>query len=58
MEQTGCLEFPFPNEIIEIVVSYLSPEELLNLAAISTERLKKCTFLALRKKSCGKYSFM
>ena len=42
MEQTACLDFPFPNEIIEIVVSYLSPEELLSLAAITTERLKKC----------------
>ena len=58
MEQTACLEFPIPNEIIDIVLSYLSPEELLDLAAIATERLKTCTFRALRKKSRGKYQFM
>ena len=55
MEQTAHLDFPFPNEIIEMVLSYLSPNELLDLAAIATERLKKCTLSALRKKSCGKY---
>jgi len=55
MEQTACLDFPIPNEIIEIIMSYLSPEELLDLADIAAERLKNCCFSALRKKSCGKY---
>jgi len=51
MEQPACLDFPFPNEIIEIVISYLSTEELLDLATIASERLKKCTFSVLGKKS-------
>ena len=55
MEQGAPLDFPFPNEIIEMVISYLSPKELLDLATIATDRLKKCTFMALRKKSRGKY---
>ena len=55
MEQGAPLDFPFPNEIIEMVISYLSPEELLDLATIATDRLKKCTYSALRKKSRGKY---
>ena len=55
MEQAALLDFPIPNEMIEIVISYLSPEELLNLATIATDRLKKCTFSALRKNSRGKY---
>ena len=58
MEQTACLDFPIPNEIIEMVISYLSPEELLDLATIASERLKKCTFSVLGKKSCGKYLLM
>ena len=55
MEQTTFLDFPIPNEIIEMVISYLSTEDLLVLAAIAKGRLKKCTHSALRKKSCGKY---
>ena len=55
MEQTFLLDFPIPNEIIEKVMSYLSPEDLLVLAAVGTERLKKCTFSALHKKLCGNY---
>ena len=55
MEQTACSDFPIPNEIVEIVLSYLSPEELFDLAAIATETLKKCTLSALHKKSRGKY---
>ena len=55
MEQAALLDFPIPNEIIEMVISYLSPEELLDLATIATDRLKKCTYSALRKKSRGKY---
>ena len=54
MEQTALLDFPVPNEIIEMVISYLSLEELLDLATIATNRLKKCTLSALRKKSRGK----
>ena len=55
MEQELCLEFPIPTEIIEMVISYLSTKELLDLATIAAGRLKKCTLSALRKKSCGKY---
>ena len=55
MEQEPCLDFPIPNEIIEMVISYLSAKELLDLARVAKDRLKKCTFSALRKKSCGKY---
>ena len=55
MEQIALLDFPIPNEIIEMVIFYLSSEELLDLATIATDRLKKCTFMALRKKSRGKY---
>ena len=58
MEQTAHLDFPIPNEIIEIMMAYLSPEELFLLAAIGTDRLKKFAFSVLRKKSCGKYQFI
>ena len=47
-----------PNEIIEIVMPYLSLEELFDVAEVGMERLKKCSFRALRKKSCGKYQIM
>ena len=46
-----------PNEIIEMVMPYLSLEELFDVAEVGMERLKKCSFRALRKKSCGKYHF-
>ena len=57
MEQTVAIDFLMiiPNEIIDIVIAYLSTEDLLALAAVGTERLKKCTFRALRKKLRGKY---
>ena len=58
MEQEASLDFPIPNEIIEIVTTYLSAEDLLVLAAVATERLKKCTYRVLRKKLKGKYKFM
>ena len=58
MEQAASLDFPIPNEIIEIVTAYLSPEDLLNLAAVGSERLKKCAFGVLRNKSKGKYKYM
>ena len=47
-----------PNEIIEMVMAYLSLEELFDVAEVGIERLKKCSFRALRKKLCGKYQFM
>ena len=47
-----------PNEIIEMVMPYLSLEELFDVAEVGIERLKKCSFRALRKKSCGKYWIM
>ena len=53
MEQTGCLD-PIPNEIIEIVMAYLSAEDLLSLAAVGENRLRECAFSVLRTKSCGK----
>ena len=55
MEQTAPLDFPIPNEIIEIMMAYLSPEDLFVLAAIGNDRLKKFAFSVLRKKLCGKY---
>ena len=55
MEQVAPLDFPIPNELIEMVISYLHSEDLFGLAAIATERLKNITFSVLRKKSCGKY---
>ena len=47
-----------PNEIIEMVMPYLSIEELFDVAEVGMERLKKCSFRALRKKLWGKYQFM
>ena len=47
-----------PNEIIEMVMPYLSLEELFDVAEVGIERLKKCSFRALRKKLRGKYQFM
>ena len=47
-----------PNEIIETVMAYLPLEELLDVAEVGIERLKKCSFRALRKKLCGKYQFI
>ena len=58
MEHTAALDFPFPNEIIEKVTAYLSTEDLLVLAAVGSERLKKCAFRVLRKKLIGKYKFI
>ena len=55
MEQTTSLDFPIPNEIVEIVMAYLSPEELLVFAAIGADRIKILTCSTLRKKLCGKY---
>ena len=55
MEQTAPLDFPIPNEIIEIVMTYLSPEELFVLAEVGTDRLKKFAFRVLRKNLYGKY---
>merc|ERR1712018_433108 len=54
MEQTAPVDFPthVPNEMIEKVMAYLSPEDLLNLAAASSGRLKQNTFSFLRTKSC------
>ena len=49
------VDFPIPNEIIEKVTAYLSIWQLLNLAEVGTERLKKCTFRVLRKKLRGRY---
>ena len=54
MEQTTGLELPIPNEIIQIVMAYLSHADLLTLTAVGTERLKKCAFSALRKRLSGK----
>ena len=54
MEQTGGLEFPIPNEVNEIVMTYLSHEDLLALAAVATGRLKICALSALRKKLRGR----
>ena len=43
MEEPVPLDFPIPNEIIDMVMSYRSIEDLLGLAAIATDRLKKCS---------------
>ena len=58
MEQIAPLDFAIPNEIIEIVMAYLSPEELFAMAAIGTDRIKKLTCSTLHKKLCGKYQFI
>ena len=58
MEQETSLDFSVPNEIIEILITYLSVEDLLVMAAVATERLKKCAYRVLRKKLKGKYKFM
>ena len=58
MEHEACLDLPIPNEIIEIVTTYLSAEDLLALAAVGTERLKNCAFRVLRKKVQGINIFM
>ena len=55
MEQTAAIDFPIPNELVEIVTGFLSTEDLLVLASVGTKRLKKCTFRVLRKKLKGKY---
>ena len=55
MEHSAALDFPIPNEVIEKVTTYLATEDLLALAEIGSERLRKCTFRVLRKKSRGKY---
>ena len=58
MEQTAPLDFPFPNEIIEIVTAYLTTEDLIALAAVVTKRLNKCILRVLRKRLRGKYKSM
>ena len=54
MERTASLDFPVPNEIIVIVMTYLPPEELFTLAEVGTERLKESAFTVIRRKSSGK----
>ena len=54
MEQEVSLDLPIPNEIIEIVTTYLSTEDLLLLFAVGSERLKECTLKVLRNKYKGK----
>ena len=58
MERTASLDFPVPNEIIVIVMAYLSPEELFTLAEAGTERLKEAAFSVIRRKSSGKLELM
>ena len=58
MEHKVALDFPIPNEIIEIVTAYLSTEDLLHLYAVGSERLIECSFDVLRKKLKGKYKLM
>ena len=58
MEQTTSLDFPIPNEIIAIVLDYLSQEELFSLAEVGTERLRKSIYSVLRRKSRGKFQLM
>ena len=54
MEQAAAIDFPVPNEIIEMVTAYLSPEDLHVLVEVGTERLKECTFRILLKNFRGK----
>ena len=56
-KQTVLIDFPLPNEIIEIVIAFLSSSDLLALAAVGTERLKYYSFSFLESKLHGKYSF-
>ena len=58
MEQEAAIDFPIPNEIIEMVTAYLSQEDLLVLIEVGAERLKQCTLRVLLKKLRGKYQFM
>lgn len=58
MERTASLDFPVPNEIIVIVMTYLPPEELFTLAEVGTERLKESAFSVIRRKANGKLEFM
>ena len=58
MEEEASVDFPIPNETIEIVTTYLTVEDLLALAAFSTERLKNCAFGVLHKKLKGINMFM
>ena len=58
MEQAAAIDFPIPNEIIEMVTAYLSLEDLHVLVQVGTERLKKCTFRIFLKKLGGKCYFV
>ena len=57
MEQEAFLD-SIPNEIIEMVTTYLSAEDLLVLAAVGTDKLKNCAFRALHNKLKGINMFM
>ena len=56
-KKAAPIDFPLPNEIIEIVMAFLSSSDLIVLAAVGTERLKNYSFIFLETKIHGKYSF-
>ena len=55
-KQPALIDFPLPNEIIEIVMAFLSLNDLLAFAAVGTERLKHYCFSFLESKLHGKCS--
>ena len=55
LNQIDLLESPLPIEVIEKVMSYLSGEDLLNLATVGSQRLKSCSYRILGKKPRSEY---
>lgn len=49
----ALLHLHLPNEVIDNVLSYLTSEDLLNVARISSERLKNCSYRIIRKRTIG-----
>ena len=54
-KQRALIDFPLPNEMIEIMIAFLSSSDLLALAAVGTERIKHYSLSFLETKLHGKY---
>ena len=45
-------DLPLPEEILDLVMSHLSNEDLRNLKKVGNERIEYCTNKALSKRFC------
>ena len=49
---TTSLDLPLPEEILDLVMSHLSYEDLKNLIKVGNDRIEYCANKALKKRFC------